>query len=873
MFRSTWWRSISAIVSAFVLTALAGVAPAQENVWTSHGPTDVGWVNDLAIVDSVAYAATRNGIFRSDDGAASWQQSGLAGESISQIVSPAGAAVLLATGSGTLYASRDGGKTWASVPGLPPVTLVAIDPREPSTAYVGAENTAIWKSTDAGSSWQRLSATPGGWGPLVFAFDSRAIYVMAFDNLDNLYKLYKSSDGGISWGTVSSPIPYPTTIAAGAAPGVVYTGGLVRFCRSADSAATWTCSPFPQFPTRIVEVPADGAGAAPRILASSQGAVYASGDGGATWTSANGELRSLGYVEALASDASGSLVLAGTETQVFRSQDRGDSWAPASAGLHSSWIEALAIHPHDPSTVWAAAAGFAGSPKSGLFRSADGGHSWSPGNGPASSPFIRALEIGPEDPSTLYAGGAAVYRSEDGGERWTSSTLPGGVSVLALALDPGSPERVWAASYSGLFRSDDGAQSWTSPPAVAQEIYCILFDGKRSGTLYAGSYFDVDSGWYPYPYGGSIFVSRDSGANWTKRGYGIGSSVLTIATDPFQDGVLYVGTYTGVFRSADDGVTWQGPSLGLPPSAIRTLVADPVRPGHLYTATEGGGVYRTIDGAQTWHVFSSGLGSLQAHPLVISPDGRRLHAGTNGGGVFELDLEVLDRRIFPVVGSTPGANGTFFRTSVQLNNPGSAPMAGRIVFHPSGAAGSDTDPALSYSLAPGQTQSIADLLPAMGVSGLGSADIEVTSGAVPLVTARVFNDAGASGTTGFTEEAMRAEEALRLGQTGVLLIPADLTVARFNVGVRTLEEGASVTFTLRNAAGAVFASTTRAFPPNYHEQQDAAAFLRVFEVPPGGSISVSFSTGAAIFYGATVDNRTGDPSLQIASFSPSPWDY
>ena len=59
----------------------------------------------------------------------------------------------------------------------------------------------------------------------------------------------------------------------------------------------------------------------------------------------------------------------------------------------------------------------------------------------------------------------------------------------------------------------------------------------------------------------------------------------------------------------------------------------------------------------------------------------------------------------------------------------SAPMTGRIVFHRSGSSASDSDPALSYSLAPGQTQSIVDLLPAMGLSGVGSADIEITSGA------------------------------------------------------------------------------------------------------------------------------------------------
>jgi hypothetical protein len=102
----------------------------------------------------------------------------------------------------------------------------------------------------------------------------------------------------------------------------------------------------------------------------------------------------------------------------------------------------------------------------------------------------------------------------------------------------------------------------------------------------------------------------------------------------------------------------------------------------------------------------------------------------------------------------------------------------------------------------------------MGVSGLGSADIEITSGAAPVATARVFNDAGPSGTTGFTEEAMRAEEAIPSGQNGVLLIPPDLTVARFNAGVRTLGEGASVTLSLKNAAGMLVGSRTQALPPN-----------------------------------------------------------
>jgi hypothetical protein len=156
----------------------------------------------------------------------------------------------------------------------------------------------------------------------------------------------------------------------------------------------------------------------------------------------------------------------------------------------------------------------------------------------------------------------------------------------------------------------------------------------------------------------------------------------------------------------------------------------------------------------------------------------------------------------------------------------------------------------------------------MGRSGLGSADIEVTSGSAPVATVRVFNDAGAAGTTGFTEALMRADQALRTGSSGVLLLPADPTRFRFNVGLRTLEGGATATLTLRDAAGAIVTTVSRSFIATYHEQQTAGAFLGVSSLPAGGSITVAITSGAAIFYGATVDNTTGDPSLQIASPAP-----
>lgn len=266
--------------------------------------------------------------------------------------------------------------------------------------------------------------------------------------------------------------------------------------------------------------------------------------------------------------------------------------------------------------------------------------------------------------------------------------------------------------------------------------------------------------------------------------------------------------------------------------------------------------------------------------ITAGPDGNIWFTEVIANKIGRLAIPVgpaSEVRIIPVVGSIAGVSSTFFRTAVQLHNSTSTPSAGRIVFHRSGTVGADGDPALSYTLSPGQTQSIADLLPAMGLAGLGSADIVVTAGAVPVTTARVFNDAGSAGTSGFTEESLGAEDVLSAGQRGALIIPSDLVGFRLNIGVRTLLAGASATFSVRTAAGVAVASVTRVFPPTYHEQQAAYFFLfseivtippGVFSIPAGGSITIAVNAGSVIVYGATVDNRTGDPSLQIAAPAP-----
>jgi ligand-binding sensor domain-containing protein len=868
-------RSSNWVVALFCLS-LADAALAGVNVWTTNGPA-AGQIRVLAIdpanPSTVFASAWGAGVFKSSNGGESWTNvnTDLTYTTSLAIDPSAPGTVYAGTWNGGVFKSSDGGAIWRAMnTGLtmthPAVDALVIDPSTPSTIYAGTP-AGVFRSNNGGESWTAINVGLADTNVYSLAVDPSApatLYAGTFSGI------FKTIDRGESWSfsygynnasivALAVDPSAPSNIYAGSAPFEWPPGGVLK---SSNGGTDW----------------AEGGLSGRQVYAlaiepSSRGTLYAGTDEG-LFKSSGGAWTSIGLinpgVSALAIDPSAPATLyAGTSgAGVFKSGNGGVSWTAVNAGLIASSVQALAIDPSTPSTL------FAGTRGGGVFQSRNGGGSWTPVNTGLTDYFVSALAIDPSTPATLYAGTlfpGGVFKSANGGASWTAVNAGLGNPVApdlvgnvgALAIDPSSAT-LYAGVESRVFKSTSGGLSWTAVDRglPSYSVAALAIDPSVRTTLYVGMQ------------GGGVFKSVDGGENWAESLPR--QSVYALAIDPSAPTTLYAATELGVFKSTNGGASWTQRLFAL---GVTALALDPSAPTTLYAgrsdyAATSGAVFKSNDGGQSWTPWNAGLTNNFVRTLAIDPStSSRIYAGTDGGVYEYLTTTELpiDRRIFPVVGSTPGANGTFFRTSVQLNNPGSAPATGRIVFHASGTVGSDTDPALSYSLAPGQTQSIADLLPAMGVSGVGSADVEVTSGEVPVAIARVFNDAGASGTTGFTVAAMRADEAIPLGEKGVLLIPSDLTVARFNVGIRTLAEGASVNIAVTNAAGALVGTSTRVFPPNYHEQQDAPGFLRVLELPPGGSISIFANSGAAIVYGATVDNRTGDPSFQIASWGP--WDY
>lgn len=220
--------------------------------------------------------------------------------------------------------------------------------------------------------------------------------------------------------------------------------------------------------------------------------------------------------------------------------------------------------------------------------------------------------------------------------------------------------------------------------------------------------------------------------------------------------------------------------------------------------------------------------------------------------------------VIPAAGSASGAFGSFFRTEMTVTNPSPSGMGVALVFHPAGRSAEPGDPRKVLFLGGNETQTFTDIVATLGQTGLGSFDVQ-TTGFTPVITARVYNDAGSAGTSGFTEEVVTAYEAIKSGAYADFTIPADLTNYRVNVGIRTLGESTTLLVTVFDAAGALVGNTAeRTVPAQYFEQISLSTLLAGVTPPAGGLARIHVKSGGpAVFYSATTDNRTNDGSLKM----------
>ena len=266
---------------------------------------------------------------------------------------------------------------------------------------------------------------------------------------------------------------------------------------------------------------------------------------------------------------------------------------------------------------------FAGSFGMGVFRSEDRGESWAPASQGLTDPFILSLEASRD--GSLYAGTVrgGVFRSRDGGKTWEG--INRGLKRLQIKALLASKGTVYAGTGDGVYRRDVGTDRWASVTTGLEDVLVHCLALADDGTLYAGTS------------GKGVMQYRRNSSAWTSITQGLKDHeglrenfIRVLALDAAQS--IYVGTFDGgVFRSVDRGETWRPFSRALPNDSIRGIV---VKKESVVVGT-GRGVFKTLHHGREWMPINEGLTELSVQALIGSPHGS-LYAGTNAGA-FRID--------------------------------------------------------------------------------------------------------------------------------------------------------------------------------------------------------------------------------------------
>ena len=271
------------------------------------------------------------------------------------------------------------------------------------------------------------------------------------------------------------------------------------------------------------------------------------------------------------------------------------------------------VHPKDPETV------FAGT-SDGVWRSTDRGATFQRTGFPDAQKEVWSFLVDSRDPKRVFAGASPidVYRSDDNGATWRRLPTPAipehckgpfASRVMRLAQHPERPDEIYAAlEINGVMRSTDAGETWTDCSAGLIEL--------------AGQ-----------PHLKSKIVS-----DTTAEGMLDGHAITINPADP--DAVI-LAVRMGLFRSADQGKTWNDMEVGRfsPTTYGRDVKASPLEPNTLYCAlsvaasSHDGGVYRSQDGGRSWKRFDK----VQVHGTVMSiglhaADPAQVYIGARYGG-------------------------------------------------------------------------------------------------------------------------------------------------------------------------------------------------------------------------------------------------
>ena len=630
------------------------------------------------------------GMFRSTDAGRTWSRIGLENTGrISRIaIDPHDPDRVYVAALGTAYGPQpdrgvfrttDGGKTWEKVLFVNDSTGavdVILDPANPRTLYAstwqieihtwgresGGKGSGIWKSTDGGTTWKRLTGhglplKPYGKATLgISPANPQRIYaqIETGDGVPwhgvptDTGRLWRSDDAGATWKLVNSDLKPMGRTAYYSRMGVEPDNAdevyflAADFTKTLNGGITMIDLPDSQIPRGdhhdIWIDPANG----DRIAVAHDGGVGISTNRGKTWMRLQLPIAQMYhvtvdnripyYVYGNKQDGTSYMGPSNSKEEFF-GPDAGiwrGKWRSVGGG-ESGFATPDTV---DTNTVWSSASGTGAvggiivhyDIPTAIVRNVEVWPEYVAG-APAveakyrfiwNFPFI----VSPHDHNTLYTGSQYLHRTTNGGQSW---------DVISPDLTRNDTSKQGISG--GLTPDNIGVE-------YADVIYWIAESPLAKGELWVGTN------------DGLVQLSRDGGASWTNvthlpGGYPVWGTVSSIEPSRFTPGTAYL-TIDGhqendrdpwVYRTTDWGKSWTLITRGLPKTPLsyaHSIHEDPARKGLLYLGTEGG-IYVSFDAGDNWWPLQNNLPHAPVYGVTVQPHFHDLVIGTYGRGFWILD--------------------------------------------------------------------------------------------------------------------------------------------------------------------------------------------------------------------------------------------
>ncbi len=488
-------------------------------------------------------------------------------------------------------------------------TCAAGVPGQPETFYFGAADGGVWKTTDAGRTWQPLfeHEATGAIGALAIAPSDPAVLYVGTGQVTTRWDItagngvYRSGDGGKTWehrGLAGSRHigrlwidPRNADVVLVAAQGHFFGPNAERgVFRSADGGKSWNKVLFVDENTGAVDLAADP---------TSPDTIFA-----ATWQVRHYPWQAY-YMPGT-----------GPGSGIHKSTDGGKTWTRLSAhGLPAGPLGRIGLAVARGSRGARVYATIDAGADSGVYRSDDGGASWQRVNPTASlaGAYFAMVEVDPKNPDVVYVTGQSLRRSTDGGKTFSFFRgAPGGDDYHYLWIDPDHPERMITGADQGTVVTVNGGETWSSwYNQPTGQFYHVATDDRFPYWIYSGQ---QDSGT------AAVASRSDYGQLTFRDWHPVGGDERDYDIPfPGNPDIVY-GSGLGGRLSRWDAKTgqvqnvapWPVSSYGQRPSAVRyrttwitPLAISAVPPHAIYLGTQV--LFRSTDGGQSWETISRDL--------------------------------------------------------------------------------------------------------------------------------------------------------------------------------------------------------------------------------------------------------------------------